>query len=200
MCKRNRGRPRWTAPPCWTKALEDRVEIIEAKTRTQGSPYYRINPSGRVPCRPPYEVAHFFHGPFMNLMLIVAILVIAAMPVRAQAQKPSAVTKADAQKVIKIINGDKAKIHTYCDIVKLGDLYVPKTLSMKILILGSTSPLRQPAQAAHVYLATVVREHRRHRLRGCGCRKLDAPVGNIRGLEARIFVDRQPVGRGLRDC
>jgi len=31
------------------KALEDRVEIIEAKTRTLDSPYYHINPSGRVP-------------------------------------------------------------------------------------------------------------------------------------------------------
>jgi glutathione S-transferase len=31
------------------KALKDRVEIIEAKTRTPDSPYYRINPSGRVP-------------------------------------------------------------------------------------------------------------------------------------------------------
>jgi glutathione S-transferase len=31
------------------KALEDRVEIIEAKTRTPGSHYYQINPSGRVP-------------------------------------------------------------------------------------------------------------------------------------------------------
>ncbi len=31
------------------KALENRVEIVEAKTRTPGSPYYRINPSGRVP-------------------------------------------------------------------------------------------------------------------------------------------------------
>jgi glutathione S-transferase len=31
------------------KVLEDRVEIIEAKTRTPGSPYYQINPSGRVP-------------------------------------------------------------------------------------------------------------------------------------------------------
>ncbi len=31
------------------KALQDRVEIIEAKTRTPGSPYYQINPSGRVP-------------------------------------------------------------------------------------------------------------------------------------------------------
>jgi glutathione S-transferase len=31
------------------KALEDRVKIIEAKTRAPGSPYYQINPSGRVP-------------------------------------------------------------------------------------------------------------------------------------------------------
>ena len=31
------------------KGLEDRVEILEAKTRTRGSPYYQINPSGRVP-------------------------------------------------------------------------------------------------------------------------------------------------------
>jgi glutathione S-transferase len=31
------------------KSLEDRVEIIQAKTRTTGSPYYQINPSGRVP-------------------------------------------------------------------------------------------------------------------------------------------------------
>lgn len=31
------------------KGLSDRVDIIEAKTRTVGSPYYAINPSGRVP-------------------------------------------------------------------------------------------------------------------------------------------------------
>ena len=31
------------------KGLQDCVEIIEAKTRTAGSPYYAINPSGRVP-------------------------------------------------------------------------------------------------------------------------------------------------------
>jgi glutathione S-transferase len=31
------------------KALEQRVEIILAKTRATGSPYYEINPSGRVP-------------------------------------------------------------------------------------------------------------------------------------------------------
>src|SRR5919108_2820991 len=31
------------------KGLETRVEILEAKTRTPDSPYYAINPSGRVP-------------------------------------------------------------------------------------------------------------------------------------------------------
>jgi Glutathione S-transferase, N-terminal domain len=31
------------------KALEGRVEIIAAKTRATNSPYYQINPSGRVP-------------------------------------------------------------------------------------------------------------------------------------------------------
>jgi glutathione S-transferase len=31
------------------KGLQDRVEIIAAQTRKSGSPYYAINPSGRVP-------------------------------------------------------------------------------------------------------------------------------------------------------
>lgn len=31
------------------KGLKDRVAIVEAKTRAAGSPYYQINPSGRVP-------------------------------------------------------------------------------------------------------------------------------------------------------
>ena len=31
------------------KKLESRVEVIFAQTRTAGSPYYSINPSGRVP-------------------------------------------------------------------------------------------------------------------------------------------------------
>ena len=48
-------------------------------------------------------------------------LVIAAVPVCAQAQKPSAakVTKADVQKVFKIISGNKTKTQTYCTIIKL---------------------------------------------------------------------------------
>jgi hypothetical protein len=57
----------------------------------------------------------------MNLKLIVAILVIGVVPVCTQAQPPSAakVTKADAQKVFKIISDDKAKTRIYCDIAKL---------------------------------------------------------------------------------
>ena len=31
------------------KELENRVEVVQVKTRTSGSPYYQINPSGRVP-------------------------------------------------------------------------------------------------------------------------------------------------------
>ena len=54
--------------------------------------------------------------------LIVAILNVAAMPVFAQAQKPSAaiVTHADVRKVLEVIKGDKAKTQTYCDMVTLG--------------------------------------------------------------------------------
>jgi hypothetical protein len=61
----------------------------------------------------------------MKLKMFVAILVIAALPVCAQAQEPSAakVTKADAQTVVKMISSNKAKTQTYCDLVKLGDQF-----------------------------------------------------------------------------
>jgi hypothetical protein len=57
------------------------------------------------------------------MKLIIAILVIAAVPVCAQAQKRSAakVTKADAVRVLEIISGDKAKTQTFCESVKLAD-------------------------------------------------------------------------------
>ena len=68
----------------------------------------------------------------MTLKSIVAILAIAALPVCAQAQQQKAApkdapkaapkpTKADAQKVIKIVSSDKAKTQIYCDIAKLGE-------------------------------------------------------------------------------
>ncbi len=70
----------------------------------------------------------------MGFKLIIAVSVVAAMPVCVQAQAPNApkptrptkaapaapVTPADtAQRVIKIISGDKVKTQTYCDIGKL---------------------------------------------------------------------------------
>ena len=75
----------------------------------------------------------------MKLKLIVTALVVAAMPMYAQAQspnppKPSKPAKAApavpaapvskvaaAQKVVKTISGDKIKTETYCDIGKLGE-------------------------------------------------------------------------------
>jgi ABC-type transporter MlaC component len=56
----------------------------------------------------------------VNLRLIVTILVIAAAPVWAQAQNstPAKVTKAHAQKVLKIISSDKAKTRIYCQMAK----------------------------------------------------------------------------------
>jgi hypothetical protein len=58
----------------------------------------------------------------MNGLLIVAILLISAAPVCAQAQQPNAAKlKADAQKVVSIISGDKAKAQAYCQISKVGE-------------------------------------------------------------------------------
>ena len=58
----------------------------------------------------------------MNIMVMVAILVISAMPAYAQGQQQSSVKlKEDAQSVVKIISGDKSKMQTYCEIAGLGD-------------------------------------------------------------------------------
>jgi len=57
----------------------------------------------------------------MYVKLVVAILLIASVPVCAQAQNPSTakVSKGDAEKVVRIISGDKTKTQTYCDMQKL---------------------------------------------------------------------------------
>jgi hypothetical protein len=56
----------------------------------------------------------------MNRKLIVAILLVVSVSVCAHAQNPR-VSKGDAQKVVTIISGDKAKIQTYCAIKKLSE-------------------------------------------------------------------------------
>jgi len=63
----------------------------------------------------------------MNVKVVVAILLIAAVPVCAQAQSPSVpkVSKGDAEKVATIISGDKAKTQAYCEMQKLARCYRP---------------------------------------------------------------------------
>ena len=58
----------------------------------------------------------------MDVKLTVAIFVFAVVPVCAHAQTPSdaKVTKAEVQRVVKMITDDKAKTQTYCDIAKVG--------------------------------------------------------------------------------
>ena len=58
----------------------------------------------------------------MNRLLIIGILLVMAVPLYAQAQQPDAAKlKADAQKVVSVISGDKAKTQTYCQIAKISE-------------------------------------------------------------------------------
>ncbi len=57
----------------------------------------------------------------MNRLLLVGTLLISTAPLYAQGQQPDAVRlKADAQKVVSIIRGDKDKTQAYCEIEGLG--------------------------------------------------------------------------------
>jgi hypothetical protein len=61
----------------------------------------------------------------MNCKLVIAVALVAIIPVAAFAQTDSADTKvpkpttADAQKLVQMISADKAKLKAYCDIGKL---------------------------------------------------------------------------------
>jgi 5'-3' exonuclease len=58
----------------------------------------------------------------LNVPLIVAGFLTSTAPLFAQAQQPDmAKLKADAQKVVSIISGDKAKLQIYCQINDLED-------------------------------------------------------------------------------
>jgi len=57
----------------------------------------------------------------MNRLLIVASLLISTAPLSAQAQQPDAAKlKADAQKVVSIVKGDRAKTQTFCQMAIIG--------------------------------------------------------------------------------
>ena len=65
---------------------------------------------------------HRITGDFVNRLLIVGILVISTMPLFALAARPDlAKLKAEAQNVVSIIKGDKAKTDVYCQINDLGE-------------------------------------------------------------------------------
>ena len=61
----------------------------------------------------------------MNCKLVIAVALVAIIPVAASAQTDGANTKvpkptiADAQKLVQMISSDKAKLKAYCDIGKL---------------------------------------------------------------------------------
>jgi hypothetical protein len=64
---------------------------------------------------------HFRSWHNAHLRGILTTFVIATAPcVQAQTPAPSKVTTADAQKVFKIISGDKAKTRVYCQMARLG--------------------------------------------------------------------------------
>ena len=57
----------------------------------------------------------------MSRLLITGVLLSSALTLCAQAQQPNtAKLKADAQKVVSIIRGDKTKTQAYCQINSLG--------------------------------------------------------------------------------
>ena len=58
----------------------------------------------------------------MNRLLVAGILIISTAPLFAQAQPVLlAKLKADAQNVVSIIKGDKAKTQTYCRLLQFSD-------------------------------------------------------------------------------
>lgn len=57
----------------------------------------------------------------MQLKIVATAVLIAVLPFAAQAQKAATPTKAQADKVVAAIKGDKAKSQTYCEMNKLGE-------------------------------------------------------------------------------
>jgi hypothetical protein len=67
------------------------------------------------------KIATRDYGGVMNRLLIVAILIIYAVPVHVQAQHADlAKLKAVAQRIVRVIGNDRAKTQAYCQINSLG--------------------------------------------------------------------------------
>ena len=94
--------------------------------------YRRICPRRETGIRPKWQVPFVARlllgksakprGRNMKMPLIVAISLMCAAPLYAQDQQPNtAKLKADAQRVVSIIQSDKAKTQVYCEISDLGE-------------------------------------------------------------------------------
>jgi hypothetical protein len=94
---------------------EDAAKIILVKSQRSSSSELSESPSNK--CN---ESCHSRSRFLMNRRFIVAVLLVVAVPVCVQAQNPK-VSMGDAQKVVTIISGDKAKTQAYCDIKKLSE-------------------------------------------------------------------------------
>ena len=57
----------------------------------------------------------------MKLKLLAALLVLLPLSAQAQPKNAPKATKAEAQKVVKLISGDQAKLKAYCEMGKLSD-------------------------------------------------------------------------------
>ena len=65
----------------------------------------------------------------MNCLLIAGIVIVSTAPLYTQRQQQNvAKLKANAQKVVSIISGDKAKIQANCEIADLGPQMVEAAL------------------------------------------------------------------------
>jgi len=84
--------------------------------------FRRLQSSSALPFTCVRKIATRDHGRVMNRLLIVAILIIYAVPLHVQAQHADlAKLKADAQRIVRVIGGDRAKTQAYCQIQSLGD-------------------------------------------------------------------------------
>jgi hypothetical protein len=96
-----------------------------------GTHFYRslaaCSPGKQCYRAPPAFPHHSFGEKSMNLKLVAAISLFAAVPMVAFAQKDGDANKApkpsvaDVQKLVQMISADKAKLKAYCDIGKLQD-------------------------------------------------------------------------------
>jgi hypothetical protein len=83
--------------------------------------FRRLQSSSALPFTCVRKIATRDHGRVMNRLLIVAILIIYAVPLHVQAQHADlAKLKADAQRIVRVIGGDRAKTQAYCQIHSLG--------------------------------------------------------------------------------